>query len=59
MRELVNNQSLGDTGSFVWDGLDNKNEKVRTGYYLVLFEVFNTNGNTQIFKETVAVTDKF
>ena len=59
VRELVNNQSLGDTGSFVWDGLDNKNEKVRTGYYLVLFEVFNTNGNTQIFKETVAVTDKF
>ena len=59
VRELVNNQSLGDTGSFVWDGLNDKKERLRTGYYLILFEVFNTNGNTQIFKETVAVTDKF
>ncbi|WNB17936.1 lamin tail domain-containing protein [Marivirga arenosa] len=52
---LANNETLSNTGFFRWDGVDFNGRKVRTGYYIIYFQLFDSNGNTKVVKETVAV----
>lgn len=52
---LANNETLSNTGFFRWDGVDFNGRKVRTGYYIIYFELFTAEGNTRVVKERVAV----
>jgi hypothetical protein len=52
---LANNETLSNTGFFRWDGVDFNGRKVRTGYYIIYFELFTAEGNKRVVKEQVAV----
>lgn len=52
---LANNETLSNTGFFRWDGVDFDGRKVRTGYYIIYFELFTAEGNKRVVKERVAV----
>ncbi|RLD22983.1 MAG: hypothetical protein DRI54_07910, partial [Bacteroidetes bacterium] len=51
IRRLINNDWLGSEGSKAWDGTNNEGEKVPVGIYIVYFEVFNAQGEKQLFKQ--------
>jgi hypothetical protein len=52
VRDLVNGLLLSKEGFIRWDGDRDDGSRVRTGPYLILFEVYG-NGKTQVYKETV------
>lgn len=52
---LANNETLSNTGFFRWDGVDFNGRKVRTGYYIIYFELFTADGDKRVVKERVAV----
>lgn len=55
VRSLVQNQLLGNAGSFSWNGFTNDNEKAPIGYYLILIEVFDLNDNIKQYKKTAVL----
>ena len=55
VRYLIRNGLCGRQGNFRWDGLDEKNEKLRIGIYVVLTEVYNLQGKTKKFKQAVTL----
>lgn len=55
VRRLVQNQLLGNTGSFSWNGITDDNEKASIGYYLILIEVFDLNDNIKQYKKTAVL----
>lgn len=59
IKRIAQNEKLPAEGFFTWDGTDENNRKVRIGYYLVYFEIYNLNGNTEVMKETVVVGKRF
>jgi len=56
---IAQNEFLGASGFFTWDGTDENGRKVRIGYYLVVFEIFDANGGSQMMKEKIAVGSRF
>lgn len=59
VKALAKNVTLASTGSFRWDGLNDKFIKVPTGIYVIYTEVFNLNGKKKSFKNTVIVAARF
>jgi hypothetical protein len=55
IKRLVQNQSLSAEGFFQWDGTSAAGQDVEEGYFIILFEVFNLNGDVRKYKETVVV----
>ncbi len=55
---LVNNETLGTSGSFVWDGTDEKGGKVNVGIHIIYFELIGTAGEILHFKKPVVVGTK-
>jgi len=58
VRVLAKNATLAQTGSFRWDGIDDKLRKVPVGTYIIYTDVFNLNGNHKTFKNAVVVAAK-
>ncbi len=58
MIKLISNKLLGVEGSFIWNGIDQYNQKVNIGIYIILFEVFDTEGNVTKYKEKCVVAGK-
>ncbi|MCC6286488.1 MAG: lamin tail domain-containing protein [Chitinophagaceae bacterium] len=58
VKYIVRNGLCGTSGFFKWDGLDEKNQKLAMGIYVVLIEVFNTDGKTKKFKQAVTLARK-
>lgn len=58
IRRLINNDWLGSEGSKAWDGTNNEGEKVPVGIYIVYFEVFNAQGQKQLFKQPCVLGSK-
>jgi hypothetical protein len=58
VRNLVNNELLGNDGSFAWDGVTNEKGKARIGMYIFYIEVFGINGDTKTFKKTCVLASK-
>ncbi len=56
---LQRNTTIARRGSFRWDGLNDKQQRVAAGNYVVYFEIFNLRGQKQAFKKGVTVTRKF
>ncbi|MDX1902816.1 MAG: FlgD immunoglobulin-like domain containing protein, partial [Thermonemataceae bacterium] len=59
IKYLARNQTLANEGSLIWDGSNENGSRVRRGYYLIRFEIFDLSGKKEIFKESVAVTFDF
>ncbi|MEO5996465.1 MAG: lamin tail domain-containing protein [Chitinophagaceae bacterium] len=55
VRYLTRNAICGLTGYFRWDGLDEKNNKLPIGIYVMISEVFNLKGKTRRFKTPVVL----
>lgn len=55
--KLANNEILGTSGKFTWNGEDQAGQKQKLGVYVVLVEIFNVTGETYHFKDGVVLTD--
>ena len=55
VRVLQRNATLGNTSNFRWDGLNDKQQRVQPGYYVVVAELYNLQGTRLRLKETVGV----
>ncbi len=55
MIKLARNELLATEGFYRWDGNNQHREKVRSGAYIVYFELFNLDGEVKKFKEVVVV----
>ncbi|MEI7594468.1 MAG: lamin tail domain-containing protein [Bacteroidota bacterium] len=58
VRLLVKNQLSGIKGTYTWDGLDEFKQVPPQGIYIVLFESFNTKGETVKIKKTTVIALK-
>lgn len=55
VKYLVKNGLCGHQGYFRWDGLDEQNRKLSIGTYIIYTEIFNMQGRTESFKNTVVL----
>jgi CHU_C Type IX secretion signal domain len=55
VRLLVRNGTMGLTGYWNWDGLDDSGNKLPVGTYIILTELFNLQGKKERFKSTVVL----
>lgn len=59
VRNLLNNQASGQSGSVIFDGLDDENNPLRIGIYIVFLEAINDNsGDVETFKTVVVIARK-
>jgi len=58
IRQLVKSELVAAEGQLIWNGLDENNNRVSTGIYIILTEVFDLNGNTKAFKNAVVVASR-
>ncbi|PLK45686.1 lamin tail domain-containing protein [Emticicia sp. TH156] len=59
LKQLAQNQILGVNDQIVWDGKSYNNELAPVGYYIILAELFNTNGEKLEFKAKVVLGAKY
>jgi len=55
---LVKNQSLAQEGSWIWKGDSDSNQRLNLGVYIILVELFDSEGHTKTFKKTCTLTDR-
>jgi hypothetical protein len=55
VRNLVQNATLSTSGRFTWNGLDDQQNKLPIGNYIVLTELFNLQGKNKKFKQVVTL----
>ena len=55
VKKLANNLTLAATGHLVWDGTDDERQRVNVGYYIIYFEIFDTEGRVNVFRDKVVV----
>jgi hypothetical protein len=55
IKSLANNEILGTTGFFRWDGDRDDGTRARIGYYFVWAEVFDVAGQVRTFRKRVIV----
>ncbi len=59
VRQLISNELLSPEGSFLWDGLDENGQRLPIGIYVVRVEVFNLEGETEIFRRAITLASRF
>lgn len=55
---LIKNQSLAQEGRWTWDGKNQAGQKQSIGVYIVLVELFDSEGHQTMFKKTCTLTDR-
>ena len=55
VKHLKTNALCGSQGIYNWDGLNDKNQRINTGQYIVYTEVFNVKGTVRRFKNCITV----
>jgi hypothetical protein len=55
IKTVAQNETLGFDGFLRWDGDDDQATRVRSGYYVVWFEVFDLEGRLHTFRKRVVV----
>lgn len=58
VKRLASNLLIGTEGTLTWDGLNNQNQRVPMGIYIVYIEYFNPNGEVKKIKKTCVVAEK-
>jgi hypothetical protein len=56
VKYLQRNALCGTSGAFKWDGLNEKMQQLNTGVYIILTNIFNTQGQKAQYKNTIVVT---
>lgn len=59
VRRLINNETLPQTGFLTWDGLNQNQERVSVGIYIVSMEIFDMEGKIRRIKEKCVVGTNF
>jgi hypothetical protein len=59
IKTIAENELLGTQGFMRWDGDDDKGQKARIGYYMVLFEIFDEQGNLDVYRKGVVIAARF
>jgi hypothetical protein len=57
-RTLINNELLGTSGTFSWDGISDVHTKAPIGIFVILLEAYNTEGDVKKFKRACVVGTK-
>ena len=55
VRHLVRGMLIGQEVSIVWDGTDNRGNRVPIGLYIIVSEVFHLDGKSRVYKTAVGV----
>lgn len=55
---LIKNQSLAQEGSWIWDGKNTSGQRQSIGVYIILVELFDSEGHQKTFKKTCTLTDR-
>ncbi|MBO6026275.1 MAG: lamin tail domain-containing protein [Bacteroidales bacterium] len=58
VRHLVKGELTGREGGFVWNGLDNRGNRMPIGIYVVVTEVFDMDGMVRKYKNAVVVASR-
>ncbi|MBC8266975.1 MAG: lamin tail domain-containing protein [Flavobacteriales bacterium] len=56
VKNLINNQMIGNSGNITWDGTSENGFQLNTGMYVIWMEVFSENGSVERFKEVVVLS---
>jgi hypothetical protein len=59
VRYLQKNSLSGVTGMYRWDGLNDKNQKLPQGIYIIYTEIFNKDGKKKQFKNTIVLARRY
>ncbi len=59
VKNLAQGVLLSTSGFLRWDGDTNDGKVARMGYHLIIFEIYDSSGNSEIIKETVVVGRDF
>jgi len=59
IRLLANNETLAAEGFYRWDGDRDDGSKARPGYYVVWFEIFDTTGIVETYRNRVVVAARY
>jgi hypothetical protein len=59
VKNLIQNELLGISGTFSWDGINERNEKSRIGIYIIFVEAFSADGDVKSFKKTAVLAGYF
>ena len=59
VRTLANNEPAASSGIVLWNGLDDNNQRVRIGMYIILFEALDSSGGiVRVMKDVAVVAAK-
>lgn len=56
VKTILNNEFLGFENSVRWSGLDNNNQPLPIGHYIIVIELFDKNGNISRVKKKVTLS---
>ena len=59
VRSLVKNSTVAQRDQFRWDGLNDRQQALPIGIYIIYTEVFNLKGKSARFKNTITLARKF
>ncbi|MBD3750141.1 MAG: lamin tail domain-containing protein [Sphingobacteriales bacterium] len=59
IKKLIQNETLATEGEWIWDGIDQNNNKVKTGIYIIYAELFDLDGQVKKYKKTAVAATKF
>ncbi|MES2645376.1 MAG: lamin tail domain-containing protein [Bacteroidota bacterium] len=59
VKVLQRNTTTTAKGNFRWDGLDDKQQKIPAGTYIIYTDIFNLDGRKKQFKNAVVLARKF
>lgn len=59
VKTIAHNELINYEGFLTWDGSNDEGAKVRTGPYMVYFQVFNQIGESQVIRKRVVVATRF
>jgi hypothetical protein len=52
---ILNNLLCGKNGQFNWNGINNQNNYLTTGIYILVADAFHLNGNRKRYKKVIAI----
>lgn len=58
VKTLVRNATMSTTGHWIWNGLNDQNQSLPIGIYIIFTEIFNAEGKKKRFKNSVVLAKK-